>query len=109
MPLSGSDRDYADQLAAIIVDHIGNEYTAEECGRALEIRPQPTKVDAVVSAHLRTPVASVGVIATACLVGSEGDVETDQAGGRVDSDGRGSPGGLGGTGRSAGQLGGGVL
>ena len=81
-PLSGSDRDHADQLAAFIVDHIGNEYTAEECGRELEIRPQPTKVDALVSAHLRAPVASVGVIATGA-VGSERLVEIGQAGGEL--------------------------
>ena len=38
-PLSDSDRAYADRLADFIIDHINKPYTAEECGRVLEVRP----------------------------------------------------------------------
>jgi hypothetical protein len=39
-PLNDSDLDYARRLADFIIDHIGKPYTADECGRVLEIRPE---------------------------------------------------------------------
>lgn len=37
--MADTNRAYAERLARFIIDHIGKPYTAEECGRVLELRP----------------------------------------------------------------------
>jgi len=46
-PLSDSDAAYARRLADFILDHIGLPYTADEAGRVLEVRRQPSDSDSM--------------------------------------------------------------